>query len=180
MLHCKFPFPADWEQRLQNVLLHNSGGKNIRSVYVCSPLRGADRRETHRNMLAARFYMYFIWLQMKQFARAPHAYLPLIFCDSNPRERGIALDSGMNLLQESATLFVCGNRLSQGMWHEIKCAARNNIPVRVFHPKLYTEVRQIFTEIRADKKLLTLDSDARHRELGLGAEELFGEAPEDA
>jgi len=176
MLTCKYPFPADWEQELQDILL--SRGDSDNKVYICSPLRGADWREIQRNMLAARFYMYFTWLHMHRYARAPHAYLPLLYCDDVPHERGNAITSGMRMVSESAALFVCGNRITEGMRNEIAHAMNFKRPITVFQLSLYEELRTMLRKKRGDQKLLMLNTDPRHDALGLSAEELFGEVPE--
>lgn len=45
-------------------------------------------------------------------ARAPHAFLPMLLCDGVPSERAIALKFGIELLERSDVLLVCGNRIS--------------------------------------------------------------------
>jgi len=178
MLKCKYPFPADWEQKLQEILL--SRGDRENKVYICSPLRGADWKEIQRNMQAARFYMYFTWLHMHRYARAPHAFLPLLYCDDIPQERGKAITSGMYMVSESTALFVCGNRITEGMRNEIEHAMNFKRPITVFHPDLYKEMEMMLRKKRGDPKLLKLNTDPRHATLGFGTEELFEEVPDDA
>jgi len=174
MYKCKYPFPEDWEQRLQVMLL--SRGNRDKKFYICSPLRGADWKEVHRNMLAARFYMYFTWLHMHRYARAPHAYMPLLYCDDMPKERSDAICSGMAMLATSNAVFVCGNRLAEGMHGEIEHAIKFDKQITVFDQALYEEIRVLFARRLHFKKLLVLNTDPRHQILALGTEDLFEEA----
>jgi len=173
MLKCKYPFPADWEQKLQEILL--SRGDRENKVYICSPLRGADWKEIQRNMQAARFYMYFTWLHMHRYTRATHAYMPLLYCDDMPSERNAAIDCGKHMLVCSRAVFVCGNRLTEGMRDEIIHAIGFRTPVTVFHPAVYEEAKALPFRRNYDKSLLKLNTDPRHEPLGLGPEDLFEE-----
>ena len=173
MFKCKYPFPANWEQKLQNILL--SHGDRDNKFYICSPLRGADWKEIQRNMLAARFYMYFTWLHMHRYARATHAYMPLLYCDDMSSERDEAISCGKIMLTSSKAVLVCGNRLTEGMRDEIMHAINFRIPVTVFHPAVYEEAKTLPFRRDFNKKLLQLNTDPRHNPLGLGPEELFEE-----
>ena len=175
MLTCKFDLPRDWEQELEAALLKYSS-----RIYICSPLRGADWVEVHRNMLAARFYMYLVWVYDQKPAHAPHAYLPLFFCDDNPGERSDAIAIGLGLVAGSKALYVCGNRITEGMRDEIIHALYCKIPVTVFDPNLIDEVRRLFRKAMASPRLLRLNEDPDHKKLGLSAEQLFEGVPCDA
>ena len=92
-------------------------------------------------------------------ARAPHAYLPMLLCDSVPNERAIALKFGIELLERSDVLLVCGNRISNGMKNEIANAAMLRMPIIVFDDMLYLEVQKHVTQRNGDKKLVKLESN---------------------
>ena len=74
-------------------------------------------------MRTARAYMFYALKKMGMCARAPHAFLPMLLCDKVPSERAIALKFGIELLERSDVLLVCGNRISNGMKSEIANAA---------------------------------------------------------
>ena len=92
-------------------------------------------------------------------ARAPHAYLPMLLCDNVPNERAIALKFGIELLERSDVLLVCGNRISNGMKSEIANAAMLRMPIIVFDDMLYLEVQKLVTQKNGDKKTVKLDSN---------------------
>jgi len=167
MLTCKFELPNDWERDLEAALL-----KYRSRIYICSPLRGADWAEVQRNMLAARFYMYQVLLHDHEPAHAPHAYLPLFYCDDKPGERSDALAIGLSLLAGSKALYVCGDRITAGMRNEIIHALICKIPITVFNPNLTDEVRRLFRKAMASPRLLRMNDD-HHGNLGLSAEQLF-------
>ncbi|MCL2301376.1 MAG: hypothetical protein FWC27_14630 [Firmicutes bacterium] len=175
MLENKFDLPRNWEQDLEAALLRH--GRRENRIYICSPLRGADWKEVQRNMLAARFYMYLIWVYDRQVARAPHAYLPLLYCDDVPKERGDAITWGMRLVANCGGLYVCGNRITEGMRGEIKHAITFQRPVTVFNPDIFDEVDAMFRKARADRMLLIIETERQYKKLGLSAEELFEGVP---
>jgi len=178
MFTCTLGLHMDWERHLETALLQC--GTREHRIYICSPLRGTDWAEVQRNMLAARFYMYLIWMCDERIARAPHAYLPLLYCDDVPKERSDAIASGMRLVADSSELYVCGNRITEGMRNEIKHAIAFNKRVSVFHPDIIDEVHLMFRKAHADLDLLIMNTNPEHKKLGLSAEELFEGVPCDA
>lgn len=89
-------------------------------AYICSPLFAPAQPEVRRNMLKARMYMEQIAVTYHCRTFAPHAYLPELLDDRNPKERGIALSFGMEVLGICDALIICGNRISPGMRREIQ------------------------------------------------------------
>jgi len=174
------PVPADWEEQLQNILLQCSDSDKSGQVYICSPCRGATWTETKRNIFAARFYMYFAWLQTSNASLAPHAYLPLFLHDSIPKERKKALWIGRILLTICNELYVCGNRITEGMRGEIRDAARLELPIIAFNPDLLNEAIEIASESRGAPYPIHFTFDAKYANLSLSPEELFEEALGDA
>ena len=75
---------------------------------------------------------------------------------------------GLELLERSDLLLVCGTTLSKGMKGEITHAAKLGIPIQVFDDDLYVEVRKLVTQTGASKKLVELNRE--HSVLGLGKE----------
>ena len=90
-------------------------------------------------------------------ARAPHAYLPMLLCDHVAAERALALQFGLQLLEQSEVLLICGGRISRGMKGEIHHAAQLGIPIIVYCEDLYLDVRKLATRAGADKKLVAMD-----------------------
>ena len=89
--------------------------------------------------------------------RAPHAYLPLVLCDFEPKEREIALKFGLELLEQSKVMLVCGNRISPGMVGEIVQAAALGKKIIVYDETLCQKVRKIVVSNRGPQTLVTLD-----------------------
>ena len=89
-------FTENWEQRLEMQFLKN--GRCRKRAYICSPLSAEKDVDFLRNMHSARAYMYYAFEKMEMYARAPHAYLPMLLCDRIPSERDLALNFGLSLL----------------------------------------------------------------------------------
>ena len=139
-----------------------------KKAYICSPFHDPAVEKQRDNMLRARLYMLYANEHMGYLARAPHAYLPMLVCDGVPTERAMALRFGLELLERSDLLLVCGTTLSKGMKGEITHAAKLGIPIQVFDDDLYVEVRKLVTQTGASKKLVELNRE--HSVLGLGKE----------
>ena len=103
-------FTNDWEDSLLLQFLRPDPEKE--TAYICSPLRAEDTHQYLCNLYAARAYMFYAKEYMGYLSRAPHAYLPLLLCDEDADERNFALRFGMELMEKSKEVFVCGNRLS--------------------------------------------------------------------
>ena len=142
-------FTENWEQRLETQFLKNDRCR--KRAYICSPLSAEAEDDFLRNMHAARAYMY--------YARAPHAYLPMLLCDRLPSERALALSFGLSLLESSEVILICGNRLSSGMKGEIAHAALFQMPMVVFDEGLYHEVQKENTKHGGNKRCLQLDRE---------------------
>lgn len=177
MFQINLPFPEHWEYSLETQLLHEKD-RLKRSVYICSPCRGDTAKETHRNILAARAYMFLAMTHLNCRARAPHGYISLVMSDRSHYERSLALAFGARMLESCDEIFVCGDRLSVGMRGEIEHAARLGIPVTVFAPELGLDTVKLVTRCGADKKLVTQEN--RYPELGMNSGELFAEAASSA
>ena len=137
-----------------------------KKVYICSPFSDPDPDKQRDNMRRARLYMLYANEHMGYLARAPHAYLPMLVCDRIPAERAMALRFGLELLEMSDMLLVCGTELSKGMKGEISHAAELGIPIMTFDDDLYIQVRKLVTKAGASKHLVSMDRN--HTVLGLG------------
>ncbi len=163
--------PDNWEAELEYQLLLKQRERFLSSVSVCSPCKADTKKAVYQNIRAARFYTHYILKEMRFVARAPHAYLPVLFSDDTPTERAAALRVGLMVLETSDDLFVCGNRISSGMRGEIEHAAKLGIQITVFHHDLFVDVRKIVTRLNADKSLVRYEH--QHVPLSYSAEELF-------
>ena len=66
---------------------------------------------------------------------------------------------GLEILEQSDVMLVCGNRLSNGMRGEIVKAALLRMPITVFDEDLYLEVQKLVTQNNGDKKSVKLDRE---------------------
>ena len=66
---------------------------------------------------------------------------------------------GLEILEQSDVMLVCGNRLSNGMRGEIVKAALLRMPITVFDEGLYLEVQKLVTQNNGDKKSVKLDRE---------------------
>ena len=148
-------FSESWERDLEKEFL--SDNRCRKRAYICSPLNADTEDDFIRNMRNARTYMYYASTQMNLYARAPHAYLPMILCDRIPSERALALWFGLRLLEESEMILVCGNRISHGMRGEISHAISLNMPIIVFDDCVYSEAQKLATQQGGNKSLVKLD-----------------------
>lgn len=155
-----------FEQRLEQQF--QKANRHRKCVFICSPYSDPDSEVQMENMRRARLYMLYTNEHMGYIARAPHAYLPMLVCDKIPSERALALRFGLELLQQSDLMLICGNVLSMGMKDAIIQAAKLELPMTVFDDGLYLQVRKLVTQTGASKKLVTLDR--KHSVLGLGTD----------
>lgn len=115
--------------------------------------------------------MWYAFENMEVIARAPHAYLPILLSDKLPAERALALRFGLELLEQSDMVFVCGKLLSTGMKGEIARAVELSIPIIVYDAELYLEVRKLVTRYGGDKAQVKLHNEPCY--LSLTAEEIL-------
>lgn len=98
-------------------------------LYICSPLSAPTRELIRENMEKAGQYAKLVSRHFGCRAIAPHSFLPEYLDDNIPRERKVALEFGLSVLEISKAMIVCGNRISRGMAGEIRRAKELNIPV---------------------------------------------------
>ena len=153
-----------FDQKLERQFLKPS--RHQKKVYICSPYSDPDLEMQLDNMRRARLYMLYANEHMGYLARAPHAYLPMLVCDRIPAERAMALRFGLELLELSDVMLVCGTELSKGMRDEITHADKLGIPIMTFDEDLHIEVRKLVTKAGASKHLASMDRE--HTVLGLG------------
>lgn len=146
-----------WQQELMYRLV--SADRCRKRAYICSPFSADSDDLIEQNMRAARAYMFYANKRMNMNAGAPHAFLPLLLCDEIPSERALALRFGLELLEQSDVMLVCGNRLSNGMRGEIAKAAVLRMSIIVFDEGLYLEVQKLVTQNNGNKRTVRLDRE---------------------
>lgn len=128
-------------------------------AYICSPLHAETDEKMQINMFAAYLYMQYASATMGYFAKAVHAFLPNILNDNNLEEREQALNLGLQILDKSDILMVCGNRLSEGMKGEIIQAAEKGKRIIVFNENLLSDTINFLSERRVKRAEVELDTD---------------------
>lgn len=98
-------------------------------VYVCSPLGAPTEEGIKKNMLKAKEYVKTISKKCNCRAIAPHSFLPDYLDDHVPEERELGLKFGLDLIKLCKKMYVCGDRISNGMRKEIDLAVSLGIPV---------------------------------------------------
>ena len=164
--------PQTWETMLEHELLRKPIGLKCERVYICSPLRADSPDAVIRNIKAARVYMFYAYYQFAGVPKAPHAYLPFLLNDNAEDERALALSFGKKLLQGCDKLFVCGDRLSEGMYGEIKAAARLGIYIEVFNKEVYAELCKHLEHDGIDPDAVWHEDGHLHFALTWGAEKI--------
>lgn len=96
-------------------------------VYICSPYSG----DTEQNTLRARKYSRFAY-ERRNIPMTPHLLFPQFMSDDVPAERADAMHFNYVLLGACDELWVFGEKVSEGMAHEIGIAKKQNLPIRYF------------------------------------------------
>lgn len=164
--------PKDWEMMLEQILLENSTGQKHNRIYICSPCRSDTARGVLRNMKAARIYMFYAYFHFAGVPKAPHAYLPVLLGDNDVAERTLALDFGKRLLEGCDRLFVCGDKLSEGMYGEIAVAISLNIAVEVFCKEVWFELLSQLEHDGINADCVRHEETHLHLALSWGADKL--------
>lgn len=137
MVKSQFFLPSQWGYELESFIMQKQSDIDLNTAYICSPCNSDTSEGVYRNMLAARFYMYYIMKNLNMLPIAPHGYLPIMLCDKNKKERLTGLQIGISLLQKSDIVIICGDKLTKGMRAELFKALKSNIPVQVMNRQLY-------------------------------------------
>lgn len=151
----KLLYDEHWETQLELQFFQEQYW--MEKAYVCSPLSADTEQDFLRNMYAARGYMLYAQQKLGYLARAPHAYLPVLLCDREAKERQLALEFGLKLLEYSKILLVCGNRMSRGMVGEVVQAVALGKKIIVYDEALCHEVRKIVVSNQGHRSYVTLD-----------------------
>ena len=92
-------------------------------VYICSPYSGDVTGNIEKACKYSRFAVNEGFVPI-----APHLYLPLFI--SEETERDLAMSVGLRLMDKCSELWVCGDRISDGMQREMAYAADSGLPIR--------------------------------------------------
>ncbi|MDR1523242.1 MAG: hypothetical protein LBS29_04760 [Endomicrobium sp.] len=155
----------DWEHTLEVALLE-SYNEDRAKAYICSPCRAETVKHILKNMKMAKLYMYYCYMYMDVLPKATHACLPLLLNDGREDERNFALEIGRLFLETTDVIYVCGDRVSEGMLQEISFAIGKEIPIVIFNSDLYCEITKLVSY-----KNITLN--ARHPLLGTSHENYY-------
>lgn len=89
-------------------------------VYICSPYRGDTEINIER---AQRFCK--MAVQRGHIPIAPHLYFTQFLDENNCKERELGMCYANALLKACDEIWVCGNKISEGMSREIELAKKN-------------------------------------------------------
>lgn len=94
-------------------------------VYIASPYAG----DVDNNAEMAKKYCRYA-MERGYVPIAPHLLCPAFLDDSNPAERTAGIQMGLRILAACEEIWICGNRISEGMKMEITEAERLGIPIK--------------------------------------------------
>lgn len=94
-------------------------------VYIASPFAG----DIENNVEAAKEYCRAA-MEEGVTPVAPHLIYPQFLDDSDPAQRSMGLNAGLELLSRCDELWVCGSEVSSGMQREIQFAKALGLPIR--------------------------------------------------
>lgn len=97
----------------------------MKLVYICSPFAG----DIENNLRFARAACHYA-ADHGCTPLAVHLLYPQILNDADPVEREVGIQMGLRVLASCDELWICGERISQGMSSEIAEARRLGIPIR--------------------------------------------------
>ena len=89
-----------------------SRNKGSPIVYICSPFSGDV---THNTEMASRYSRFAV--DQGYVPITPHLYLPLFISEETERE--LAINSGLRLIDVCSELWVCGDRISEGVTNDL-------------------------------------------------------------
>lgn len=164
--------PENWELVLEHMMLSQPNGQRRERTYICSPCLAGTTEGVIRNIKAARVYMFYVYQYFPGVPKAPHAFLPILLNDIYDDERSMALRFGKEFLMSCSKMFVCGDRVSDGMYSEAKAAALRAIPIQVFNENVHIELRLRFALDGVDGAIMQYDCNHLHLPLSWSADKL--------
>ena len=98
----------------------------MKMVYICSPCRG----DYEQNINNAKEYC-LAAIREGLLPIAPHVYFTQFLDDTNPKERQQGMNCGLQLLAHCQKIRVFGDKLSAGMYWEIRMAGAIGLKIEV-------------------------------------------------
>ena len=172
LINEKLSLPENWEAVLDMTMLERPVGAKQSRIYICSPCRAGTAHGVIRNMKAARVYMFYTYAYFHGIPKALHAYLPVLLNDNFEDEREIALQFGSRMLKDCDLLFVCGNRISDGMYSEIEEAILLGLDIEVFNKAVFDALVERYKGNGLDLSRVWHEDDNLHHALAMGSDEL--------
>ncbi len=111
---------------LVRVVKHEKQARR-KKAYICSPFAG----DTKQNTANARRYSRFA-VNANYDPETPHLFYTQFLNDSNPAERRIGTQLGINRMRYCTELWVFGSTVSSGMAEEIRIAKIHKKIIRYF------------------------------------------------
>lgn len=102
-----------------------------KKVFVCSPYRGHIEKNTKRAAYAAK-----ILCDCGYIPIVPHLYFPQFLDDTDPYQRILGIELGVELMKECDLLWLLGPEITKGMEYELKAAKEIHIPVKMYDDQL--------------------------------------------
>jgi len=103
----------------------------MKLVYISHPVRG----NVQENLKAASHWVRWATRLPGIVPIAPYFQSVVAFSESDPDERQEGFNHGLKILQYCQELWVCGERITEGVQLEIDYAWRWQIPV-IFHEEM--------------------------------------------
>lgn len=100
-------------------------------VFICSPYRGKTPEETQQNIIKAKWYCRLAYA-LGHIPFAPHLYFTHFLLDNCETERKDGMAMGKVIMLQCAEVWVCGEKISDGMQSEITYAKAHSIPIKYF------------------------------------------------
>lgn len=101
----------------------------MKKVYICSPLKGKNHLEESRNRMYAREWS-IIACELGYLPICPHIYLESATKLSEQEDRKKLLKMAIELMIMCDEVWVCTERISEGMKREIEIAKNNGIKIK--------------------------------------------------
>lgn len=130
--------------------------------YVASPLNAPTKIEIRCNMKKARIYEDVVNKISGSRNKAIQGYVPALLDDHIEEERELGLQMGLQLLEMSDAIILCGLRLTNGMEAELRMAVEHDKKVYILkgNPTCFSFINRFM--IRTRKLYLKQVKNAAH------------------
>ena len=104
-------------------------------VYIASPLSGDVEQNLEFARKACRYA-----IEQEATPFAPHLLYTQMLDDSSPADRQLGIEMGSQMLELCDELWLCGDRISEGMANEKALAEQLGIPIHQINAEDILEV----------------------------------------